>query len=361
MLIWAHRATPGLRSEKIRKAPKPIFGHGVVSDCTCRPKSTAFFVDIIFTVTVAAPGTLFAVAVMCAVPGFRAVAKPFVSTVATEDASEFQVKLAPGMTFPRASCAVAVNWRVFPAKIIAFDSVTVTLATGTGVPVPPNESTAVESEALLPNEAVAKAVPVACGVNLTINGTLWPAGIVVGNETPLRVNSELLRLTEETVTLAPLALSVAGRLVLDPTATFPKVRLAGFTANWPVPVPEARVAMPESGMFKVALEAEERIARFPPAFPADCGAKVTFKFRCSPAARVTGRSRPLTLNPVPVTETEDTVTPAPTALSVAGRLVLDPTATFPNASREWLAANCPVLLPLLEVGVPVPERGIFKD
>jgi len=171
-----------------------------------------------------------------------------------------------------------------------------TLCTGAGVPVPPKESTVGEFEALLTNEAVPEAAPVACGVNVTVNGKLLPAVMVVGKEMPLRVNSELLRLTEETVTLAPVALSVAGRLALVPTTTFPKARLVGLTASCPGAVP-----VPESGIFKVGLDALETIARFPLALPADGGVKMTLKVTLCPDIRVTGGLRPVTLNPVPVT------------------------------------------------------------
>lgn len=77
--------------------------------------------------------------------------------------------------------------------------------------------------------------------------------MVVGNEIPLKANSELLKSIEETVTLAPVALSEAGRLELFPTATLPKVMLVGLTTNWPVggPVTETGVPVPERGIFKI--------------------------------------------------------------------------------------------------------------
>lgn len=191
--------------------------------------------------------------------------------------------------------------------MVADDDLTVTLATDAGIPVPPTESTAGELEALLTNEIEPEAVPAACGVNVTVNGTLLPAAIVVGSEMPLRANSGLLRLTEDTVTLPPVALSVTERLVLVPTATFPKLRLVWFNANCPlvVPVPVAApVPVPERGIVRISLDAVQAIARFPLAFPADCGVKLTLNVTLFPAARVTGRFSPLTRNSVPVTESE---------------------------------------------------------
>jgi len=67
----------------------------------------------------------------------------------------------------------------------------------------------------------------------------------------------------------------------------------------------------------------EVIVRFPLALPADCGVKVTVKVALSPAARVTGWLRPLTLNPVPVTEGE-TVTGRSTASLVIAKLPVVP-------------------------------------
>ena len=65
-----------------------------------------------------------------------------------------------------------------------------------------------EFEASLLNEALTEARPLVCGVNVTEKFMLWPAAMVTGNASPLIANSELFTLTDETVTLAPVALSV---------------------------------------------------------------------------------------------------------------------------------------------------------
>jgi hypothetical protein len=75
-------------------------------------------------------------------------------------------------------------------------------------PVPVTVSVTEELDALLANEMFAEAVPLTWGANLTANGTLWPAAMLSGNVTPLKANSELLEVAEDTVTLEPLALSV---------------------------------------------------------------------------------------------------------------------------------------------------------
>ena len=68
-----------------------------------------------------------------------------------------------------------------------------------------------ELEAVLANDADADAVPVAPGVNVTVNGTDWLVVTVTGNDSPLMENSDGLgpiKLTEVTDTLAPVAVRV---------------------------------------------------------------------------------------------------------------------------------------------------------
>lgn len=86
-----------------------------------------------------------------------------------------------------------------------------TVWTGAAAPVPDRVPAVGVLEAVLANEADAVAVPVAPGVNFTINVTGWVVVTVTGNVSPLIENSEglvPLKLTEDTDTLAPLALSV---------------------------------------------------------------------------------------------------------------------------------------------------------
>ena len=64
------------------------------------------------------------------------------------------------------------------------------------------------TEALLAKEMFAEAVPLICGAKVTANGTFCPAAKVRGRVIPLSVNSALLELAEDTVTLEPVALSV---------------------------------------------------------------------------------------------------------------------------------------------------------
>ena len=55
--------------------------------------------------------------------------------------------------------------------------------------------------------------------------------MVSGRVSPPRVNSALFTEAEVTVTLEPVALSVAGMLLLAPTSALPKLKLPGLTDN----------------------------------------------------------------------------------------------------------------------------------
>jgi len=150
-------------------------------------------------------------------------------------------------------------------------------------------------EALLAKETLAEAVPLACGVKLTVTGALLPAAIVNGNETPLRVNSELFDEAEDTVTLEPVALKVAGMFAVCPTTTLPKFRVAGLTPNCPETAP-----VPDKEMVRVALEALDVIAMLPLKLPPVAGAKSVPKVKLCPGINVKGRVNPVMLKPEPV-------------------------------------------------------------
>jgi len=73
------------------------------------------------------------------------------------------------------------------------------------------------------NERFAEVEPLACGAKFTMNEALFPAAMVKGKVTPLKLNSELFTVVADTVTDAPLALKGALILLLLPTITFPKL------------------------------------------------------------------------------------------------------------------------------------------
>ena len=102
---------------------------------------------------------------------------------------------------------------------------------GGAVPLPVNDSLVGEFEALLAKEIVAEAVPLDCGVNVTVIALLCPAVIVNGNDTPLRVNSDVLAEADDTVTFDPVALNVAVMFLLCPTTTLPKSKAEGIALS----------------------------------------------------------------------------------------------------------------------------------
>ena len=138
--------------------------------------------------------------------------------------------------------------------------------------MPVNASTTGVVKALLLKEMLPEAVPLLCGVNVTLTGVLCPAASASGNETPLKLNSGLLVLADETVTLEPLALSVAVKLLFWPTVMLPKSNAAGDNSNWP-----DAVAVPESAIDKLEFEASETMTILPLAVPEDLGEKAVLK------------------------------------------------------------------------------------
>jgi hypothetical protein len=153
--------------------------------------------------------------------------------------------------------------------------------------------------ALLANDALAEAVPLEVGVNVTVYGALWLAGMVTGNERPLIANSEPFIVTEETVTLAVAAASRPVVVPLVPTTTLPDTLTAvGFEVSVPA---LADTTVPLSGINRFGFEASEVTVTVPGNEPVDAGANVTLNDVLCPGARVVGMPKPLILEPVPVT------------------------------------------------------------
>ena len=138
---------------------------------------------------------------------------------------------------------------------------------------------------------------------MTVNGALWPVARTKGNESPLKVNSEVPTVAEETVTLEPVALSVPVKLALAPTTTLPKFRVVGVRFNCPaaIPVPDKKIVMGE-------LEASEITEMLALLVPVKVGAKTISKVKLCPGVKVRDGFNPLTANPEPLTVTCVTMT-----------------------------------------------------
>jgi len=132
-------------------------------------------------------------------------------------------------------------------------------------------------------------------VKVRVNDALWPAVIVLGKDNPLRPNSGLVEVAEETVTFELVAVRVAVRVLLVPTVTLPKSKAVALEVNWPPEMP-----VPDSAMVRAGFEAFEAIAIPPLVLPATFGVKRTLKVTLCPLLRLKGRLKPLKLKPVPV-------------------------------------------------------------
>jgi len=205
------------------------------------------------------------------------------------------------------------------------------------VPVPVSDTTAGELEALLVKESFPDAAPELLGVNFTVIAADFPAAIVTGKETPLTVNSELVVVAEETITLVPEAVRVADIALLDPTATLPRLALPGETARVPAAPP-----VPESGIVSVRLLALESTVRLPVVAPPVLGRNKSLKVMLAAGARVTGGVIPVRAKAEPfVFADEMTSGAAPTFFNVSDSVFELPTATLPKLPLGRVAETFP--------------------
>ncbi len=179
-----------------------------------------------------------------------------------------------------------------------------------------------------------------------VNGTLCPAGIVTGSDSPLRVKAELLILVAETVTLAPLADRLPEPVPVPPLTTLPMASVDGEMLSCPtaaVPVPVS-VAVEVEGW---ALLVTVNVAL---ADPTAVGLKVIVKGTLCPAGIVTGSDSPLIVNAELFVLAAVTVTLDPLALKLPEAVPLEPSTTLPTANVEGETLSCPATV------VPVPVR-----
>jgi siroheme synthase len=210
-----------------------------------------------------------------------------------------------------------------------------TVCVGAGVPVPVSASIVVEGWALLVNVSEAIAAPEVVGLNVTVNGTLLPVGIVTGSDRPPTLNTELFVLAAVTVTFAPLAVRLPDAVPLVPTTTLPRPSVVGATVNWPtaeVPVP-VRASTVVEGL-ALLVNVNEAVAA-----PEVVGLKVTANGTLWPAGIVTGNERPPTLNSELFVLAAVTVTFAPLAVRLPEAVPLVPTTTLPRASVVGATVN----------------------
>jgi hypothetical protein len=155
----------------------------------------------------------------------------------------------------------------------------------------------------------------------------------------------------EIVTLeVPELVSVPGKLVLLPTCTVPKLRLAGLAATVPPETPA-----PESETLSVGFDPLLAIVMPPLTEPLDWGANATLNTVLCPGERVSGSANPLKLKPFPVAVAWEMLTlEPPEFVRVPEAVRLLPIETLPKPMLNGDAAKEPAV-------TPVPERGRLRD
>jgi len=210
----------------------------------------------------------------------------------------------------------------------------------TVVAVPDSETASEGFEESLVTVRVPDGEPALTGANTTLKDLLAPAAKVNGTATPLTLYPVPLAEICETVTVVPPELvTVSDRVWLWPTVTFPKLRGEVVAVSAP-----AAAAVPDSETMSEGFEASLVAVKVPDSVPALIGAKTTLKDLLAPAAKVNGTATPLTLYPVPLAESCETVTVVPPELvRVSDRDLLCPTVTLPKLRGEVPAARVPAV------------------
>lgn len=120
--------------------------------------------------------------------------------------------------------------------------------------------------------------------------------MVVGRDKPPKLNSELVEVAEEILTLDTVAVRVALRVLLVRMVTLPKFKAVRLEVKRPAGIP-----LPARAMVKVGFEAFETTAIAPLALPTTFGVKRILKVTLCPLFRLKGKFKPLKRNPAPVT------------------------------------------------------------
>jgi hypothetical protein len=199
---------------------------------------------------------------------------------------------------------VLLRYTLYPATAEVLGiQLRLTACDAAAVPDPVKVSVTNVFAALLAREMVPDAVPVLCGLKVRLNDALWPTAMVLGRVNPLRLNSALVEVAEEMVTFDPVAVRVAVTLLLEPTARLPKFKVLALEVNCPAGTP-----VPERAIAKAAVDAFETTAIVPVMLPLAFGVQRTLKVTLCPCLSLTGKLKPLTPKPGPVTVACEMVT-----------------------------------------------------
>jgi hypothetical protein len=149
---------------------------------------------------------------------------------------------------------------------------------------------------LLVNAKLPVATPAACGANVTVKFVLCPGDSVTGTLIPLVLKPAPAAVARVIVTaLPPELVTVPVWFSVLPTVTLPNPMLLGLKVRAP-----GDTAVPVMAMPRFEFVAVETIDKLPLSVPAAVGAKVKSKFALCPAARESGKARPLIVKPDPV-------------------------------------------------------------
>jgi len=165
--------------------------------------------------------------------------------------------------------------------------------------------------------------------------------------------SLLLMDADFTVTLAPLAVRVAGKVFLAPTVTLPKFSVPGEIARAPELVP-----LPDSPIDKFELLAFDTTLIAPFAEPLAVGLNEVVKVTLWPAASVRGTETPLTEKPEPLALMRAMVTELfPVLVSTSLFDAVFPTCTLPKLTDVGLAASLPEEVAAVEPVTAIGREG----
>ena len=197
------------------------------------------------------------------------------------------------------------------------------------VPVPVKLSTVDELPALLANDTLPVAAPAVVGAYFTCSAALCPTFSIAGVATPVAVKPPPVTVSPVICTAAcPEFVNVTGSVALLPSATPPKLKLAGLSVSCPTavaePVPVNAIAAGEVGSLLV-------IEILPVSFCAAVGEYVAVSVADWPAVIVFGVVTPDTPKVAPETVMTETVRSAlPVLLKVTAEVLLAPVVTFPK-------------------------------
>lgn len=258
--------------------------------------------------------------------------------------SDETVKFAVPVFFRVISCVEPVPSATLPK--LTLDGVTDIPGC---VPVP-DRGIVVADGRFVVTDMVPDTLPPVVGANTALKVMLLP-GVTVCAAKPVTLKPAPVTESEETVRFeVPVLVKVTGCELLLPKATFPKLTLDGETET------PACVPVPLSGMAVGDPERFVLTEMLPVRLPGEVGANAALNVMLLPGVSVCA-TKPVTLNPVPVTLSEEiTRFAVPVFSRVIGCVAVVPSATLPKVTLEGVT-DIPACVPVPLKGIAVGELG----